>query len=214
MCAFIQIKTRIEELDERTRDIKYQLYIAEQMLARTAAFDGTINETSVNEMVQQIASDNATVDSLVSSAQGLLNELEQDQMQALSNWTYINEVESRIEDLLTNLSSADSDIDRVEELLEDFETDRQALYVNLSMLSDRANYLQSQLVALNFSLVNVSNDSREAYDDVQRLISELTVLRSLTDQLLNLTQQLNYSIESTRAASQQLTQNTNNLVVS
>lgn len=214
MCAFIQIRTRIEELDERTRDIKYQLYIAEQMLARTAAFDGTINETSVNEMVQQIASDNATVASLVRSAQGLLNELEQDQMQALSNWTYINEVESRIEDLLTNLSSADSDIDRVEELLEDFETDRQALYVNLSMLSDRANYLQSQLVALNFSLVNVSHDSIEAYDNVQRLISELTALRSLTDQLLNLTQQLNYSIESTRAASQQLTQNTNNLVVS
>lgn len=183
------------------------------MLARTAEFDGTINETSVNEMVQQIASDNSTVASLVMSAHRLLNELEQDQMQALSNWTYINEVESRIEDLLTNLSSADSDLDRVEELLGDFEIDRQALYMNLSMLSDRANYLQSQLLSLNFSLVNVSNDSREAYDNVQRLISELTVLRSLTDKLLNLTQQLNYSVESTRAASQQLTQNTNNLVV-
>lgn len=210
---FFQIKTRINELDERTRDIKYQLYIAEEMLARTAEFDGTINETSVNEMIQQIASDNATVAGLVMSAQVFLNELEQDQMQALSNWTYINEVESRIEDLLTNLSSADSDIDRVEELLEDFEIDRQALYMNLSMLSDKAHYLQSQLVSLNISLVNVSYDSREAYDNVQRLISELTALRSLTDKLLNLTQQLNYSVESTRAASQQLMQSTNNLVV-
>lgn len=215
MCIhiFFQIKDRIDELYKRTKDIKWQLYIAEEMLNRTAAFDGTINDTSVNEEVQRIAVYNATVASLVTRAHELLSELDQDQMQAFSNWTYINEVESRIEDLLTNLSSADSDIERVEELLEDFEIDRQALYMNLSMLSDEAYYLQSQLVALNSSLVNVSRDSREAYDNVQQLISELTVLRSLTDQLLNLTQQLNYYIESTRAASQQLIQSTNNLVV-
>lgn len=200
-------------MDQLTRDTENQLITAEQMLATTAAFDGTINETSVNEVVREIAFYNTTVASLIQSAQELLSELEQDQIQALSHWANINEVELRVEALLTNLSSAESDISRVEELLEDFEMDQQSLYMNLSMLSDKAHYLQSQLVILNSSLVNVSYGSKEAYTNVWDLMSELTVLRSLTDDVLTLTQQLNHSIETTREASEQLVQSTNNIVV-
>ena len=200
-------------MDELTRDTEQELTTAEQMLATTAAFNGTINQTSVNELVEMIAFYNTTIASNVSRAQELLNELLQDQTQAARDWEEINKLEVMVEELLTNASLAEADIDRVELLVGQFKTERAVLRMNLTNLSVAVYDLLSQLAGLNASKANASRDGSEAYTSVQELVLKLTTLRLQTDSVLNLTRQLNTSIETTRTASQELVKSISNIVV-
>ena len=209
----LQINETISEMDELTTDTEQQLIRARQMLAVTAAFNGTVNLTSVNELVQQIAFYNSTIASLVASAQKLYSELVSNQAHAETIWADIDAEEVMIQALLTNSSLAEADIDGVRELASQLDTEREYLRTNLSGLSLSATDLLTELADLNISVVNASRDSSEAYASVQELLSNLTMLRSQTGNILNIALQLNTSIETTRTASRHLVENTNTLVV-
>ena len=107
----LQINEIIPEMDELTSDTEQQLIRAEDMLAVAAEFNGTVAQTSVDELVQQIAIYNSTIASLVVSAQKLFRELASNQVQAESRWTEIDAEEVRIQALLTNSSLAEANID-------------------------------------------------------------------------------------------------------
>ena len=200
-------------MDGLTRDTEQQLATAEQMLATVAEFDGTVNETTVNDLVQQISFYNSTIASLVSSAQLLLNELVADQTQAHVVWVNISAEERSIHELLENVSLAEDRISTVESLVAQFEQRREDLRSNLTDLSVEALSLGDRLAALNDTLRSASIDSSDAYSSVDELRSNLTALRSQTDYVLNLTRHLNTSIETTSAASQTLEENTRELLV-
>ena len=209
----LQINETVSEMDELTTDTEQQLIRARQMLAVTAAFNGTVNLTSVNELVQQIAFYNSTIASLVASAQKLFSELVSNQAQAETIWADIDAEEVMIQALLTNSSIAEVDIDGVRELASQLDTEREYLRTNLSDLSLSATDLLTELADLSISVVNASRDSSEAYASVQELLSNLTMLRSQTGNVLNIALQLNTSIATTRTASRHLVENTNALVV-
>ena len=200
-------------MDGLTRDTEQQLATAEQMLATVAEFDGTVNQTTVNDLVQQISFYNSTIASLVSSAQLLLNELVADQTQAHVVWVNISAEERSIHELLENVSLAEDRISTVESLVAQFEQRREDLRSNLTDLSVEALSLGDRLAALNDTLRSASIDSSDAYSSVDELRSNLTALRSQTDYVLNLTRHLNTSIETTSAASQTLEENTRELLV-
>ena len=209
----LQINVIISEMDELTTDTEQQLIRAEEMLAVAAAFNGTVAQTSVNELVRQIAFFNSTIASLVVSAQHLVRELVSNQAQAEGRWTEINAEEVRIQALLNNSSLAEQDIDEVRELSSQLDLEREYLRTNLSDLSLSATDLLMELVNLQTSVGNASRDSSVANASVQELLSNLTMLRSQADNVLNISLQLNTSIETTRAASRYLVENTNTLLV-
>ena len=196
-----------------TRDTELQLTTARQMLQTAAAFDGTVNGVSVEELVQQIAFYNTTIASLVARATQLLIELENTHTQALTVWTDINTQETRVHGLLANSSVAEAALITVESLLPQLELQRHQLRQNLSQLSEAASDLVAELVGLNNSVANASRDSNEAYTSVQELMSTLAAVRTQTDRVLNLTRHLNVSIELSQLSSHRLIENTSTLLV-
>ena len=194
-------------------DIEQQLTRAEQMLATTAAFDGTVDETSVNELVQQIAFYNNTIASLAMSADQLLSELMTDHTLAIDTWAAIEALDSNVQTLLAESSLAETTVDRAEALVNQFEAERESLRGNLTRLSMAADDLLAQLAGLSVLAGNASRDSNAAYASVQSLRTDLAALRSEADRALSQAQQLNSSIQTTRTASQQLAQSTDSLVV-
>ena len=194
-------------------DIEQQLTRAEQMLATTAAFDGTVDETSVNELVQQIAFYNNTIASLAMSADQLLSELMTDHTLAIDTWAAIEALDSNVQTLLAESSLAETTVDRAEALVNQFEAERESLRGNLTRLSMAADDLLAQLAGLSVLAGNASRDSSAAYASVQSLRTDLAALRSEADRALSQAQQLNSSIQTTRTASQQLAQSTDSLVV-
>ena len=200
-------------MDELTIDTEQQLVTARRMIETVAAFDGTVNQTSVDELLQQITFYNSTIANLLTSARQLLDELQLDELQATSAWTDITAVEVRVQALLTNYSIAETDVITVEGLLSQLELQRVELRQNLSQLSLTAGDLLVDLAVLNSSVVDVSRDSNEAYTNIQALMANLTILRLQTDNVLGLARQLNASVQMTRVASQMLVQNTTTLLV-
>ena len=194
-------------------DIEQQLTRAEQMLATTAAFDGTVDETSVNELVQQIAFYNNTIASLAMSADQLLSELMADHTLAIDTWAAIEALDSNVQTLLAESSLAETTVDRAEALVNQFEAERESLRGNLTRLSVAADDLLAQLAGLSVLAGNASRDSSAAYASVQSLRTDLAALRNEADRALTQAQQLNSSIQTTRTASQQLAQSTDSLVV-
>ena len=194
-------------------DIEQQLTRAEQMLATTAAFDGTVDETSVNELVQQIAFYNNTIASLAMSADQLLSELMTDHTLAIDTWAAIEALDSNVQTLLAESSLAETTVDRAEALVNQFEAEKESLRGNLTRLSVAADDLLAQLAGLSVLAGNASRDSSAAYASVQSLRTDLAALRSEADRALSQAQQLNSSIQTTRTASQQLAQSTDSLVV-
>ena len=209
----LQINEIISEMDELTSDTEQQLIRAEEMLAMATEFNGTVAQTSVDELVQQIAIYNSTIASLVVSAQKLFRELTSNQAQAESRWTEIDAEEVRIQALLTNSSLAEANIDEVRELALQLDLEREHLRTNLSDLSLSATDLLMELANLQIAVENASQDSNDAYTSIQELLSNLTMLRSQADNVLNISLQLNASIETTRTASRYLVDNTNTLLV-
>lgn len=69
-----QVNETLEEMDDLTRDTEQQLITAGQMLQTTGAFDGTVNGTTVDELLHQILYYNTTITNLVYSAFHLLTE--------------------------------------------------------------------------------------------------------------------------------------------
>ena len=201
-------------MDELTRDTEQQLVTAEQMLARTAAFDGTVNGITVDELVRQIADYNRTVAILFSTAQYLLNSLHRDQEEARGIWSNISALESDIQDLLSDSSLVENSTDAIEYLLNHLDQQRVGLRQNLTQLSEMAMSLTEELWRINGSVVNVSRDTAEASASTEGVKSQLAALRSQVDYVLDLTRQLNNSIETVREASQRLVELTSTIVVS
>ena len=209
----LQTNEIISEMDELTSDTEQQLIRAEEMLAVAATFNGTVAQTSVDELVQQIAIYNSTIASLVVSAQKLFRELASNQAQAESRWREIDVEEVRIQALLNNSRLAEADIDEVRELSSQLDLERDYLRTNLSDVSLSATDLLMELANLQIAVGNASQDGNDAYTSVQELLSNLTVLRSQAYNVLNISLQLNASIETTRVASRYLVGNTNTLLV-
>ena len=201
-------------MDEVTRDTEQQLLTAGQMLATTAAFDGTVNGVSVNELVQQISHYNRTIAALVSSAQNLLTELGQDFTQATDVWTNISALETTIQELLGDSNVTESHLETVESQLEQLDQQRGDLRLNLTHLFDLTMELTRQLTRLNGSVANASRDSDGASVSGEELASQLAALRSQTDMVLDLARELNASIQTTREASQHLVENYTTIIVS
>lgn len=198
---------------ELISDIEQRLNTTEQMLARTGAFDGTVNQSSVDELLSEIMLYNDSIVDLVTSAQRLLAELMEDQEEANRAWEEIEQLNTSVQALLVNASSAQEDVDRAEMLENQFSVEREALRLNLTNLSVKANDLQYQLALLNTSASNSSRSTTAAYVSVQELSSDLQELREQADTVLNLAHQLNSSIQDTQTASQQLVESTNTLLV-
>lgn len=198
---------------ELISDIEQRLNTTEQMLARTGAFDGTVNQSSVDELLSEIMLYNDSIVDLVTSAQRLLEELMEDQEEANRAWEEIEQLNMSVQALLANASSAQEDVDRAEMLENQFSAEREALRLNLTNLSVKANDLHYQLALLNASASNSSRSTTAAYVSVQELSSDLQELREQADTVINLAHQLNSSIQDTQTASQQLVESTNTLLV-
>ena len=194
-------------MEEVARDTEQQLLVAGLMLANTAAFDGTVNGVTVNELVQVIAHYNSTVAALVATAQNLLTELGEDQSEATSTWTDISALETTIQELLGNSTLAQGHLDLVESDLDDLDQQRANLRMNLTHLSELAMDLTTQLTRLNSSVANASRESVDVKASAEELRVQLVALRSHTDLVLELARQLNVSIEATWEATQFLVEN-------
>ena len=200
-------------MNELTKDTEQQLTTASQMLTNVGAFDGTVDQTSVNDLIQLITFYSNTIESLVSSAMQLLSELNDDQLLAQSALVNITAEELMIQELLDTSSLAEDSVNTVESLVAQFELQREDLRNSLTNLSLEAIAVVDRLTSLNTTLMNASRDASDIYDNVDDFKSNLTALRSQTDYVLNVTRQLNNSVDITNVASQTLEENTNNLLV-
>ena len=201
-------------MEEVARDTEQQLLVAGLMLANTAAFDGTVNGVTVNELVQMIAHYNSTVAALVATAQNLLTELGEDQSEATSTWTDISALETTIQELWGNSTLAQGHLDLAESHLEELDQQRANLRMNLTHLSELAMDLTTQLTRLNSSVANASRESVDVEASAEELRVQLVALRSNTDLVLELARQLNVSIEATWEATQFLVENYTTTLVS
>lgn len=127
-------------------------------------------------------------------------------------WTNISTIETRVQDSLEESTSAQSDLDEVESQLDLLDEEREKLRQNLTHLSTIAMDIIQQLTNINGSLVNVTGDSSEASNSGEELSNRVEELRFQANLVLDLSRQLNTSIETTRYLADHLVENTSSLV--
>ena len=201
-------------MSELVLEIELQLNSAAVMLARVLAFDGTLNETSLSDLLSEIELYNNSIIQLAATAEQQLQELMTNQQLANNLWIDIEEQDEYLYDLLANASAAKANIDRANMLEMQLRAEYEALRLNLTSLSMEASTLHDQLALLNATAVNVTYMTEATGTTVQELLSSLQGLREQADVVLNLTYQLIYYTNTTQTASQQLMQSTASLLVS
>ena len=210
---FLQISNTLLAMSELVIEIELQLSSSAEMLARVLAFDGTVNETSLSDLLSEIELYNNSIIQLAAIAEQHLQELMTNQQQTNNLWMDIEEQDEYLYDLLANASAAKSNIDRANMLEMQLHTEYEALRLNLTSLSMKANTLHGQLALLNATAVNSTYMTEATGTTVQELLSSLQGLREQADMVLNLTQQLIYYTNTTQTASQQLVESTASLLV-
>ena len=209
-----QLNTTLTSLTDAVTSIEQQLDMTQMMLDAVNAFNGSVNQTTVQNVWNRAMSYNSTIVALADGANAFLAQLLQDQSLVNDAWMVAENLNVTVESLLTAISQSEGNLSIAVSLVDDFREDFNSLMSNLTLLDVRASMLLLEVGVLSRASNNASQDVATANSSLQVLILNVEQRRALANTALGLAQNLNSSVEAARVAAEETLNSANALMVS
>jgi len=184
------------------------------MLDAVNAFNGSVNQTTIQNVRNRAMSYNSTIVALADGANAFLAQLLLDQSLVNGTWMGAESLNVTVESLLTAISQSEGNLSIAVSLVDNFREDFNSLMSNLTLLDMRVSMLLLGVGVLSQDSNNASQDVATANSSVQGLIMNVGQRRALANTALGLAQNLNSSVEAARVAAEETLNSANALMVS
>lgn len=205
---------RITGYSERVVEIQDELAEAQRMLDAAIAFDGTVNMTTVNDLLVELLMINTTLASEFSRANATFTLVLRDQQSIKNSWNELNMLNESALELAVNLSRGIDITRQAEGLIQDFNETFNSLTSRLTLLAVRFNALHTKFLSINASVANASVSLDDIEADFDSLVTELESRQRDVNETLLLAKQLNTTVISTQSVAQMTLNSVNQLMVS
>ena len=195
-------------------DIEHELADARRMLDRAIAFDGTVNMTTVDELLSEILALNSTIAGDYLRANRTFKYLRRDHEMIKDTWTELNSLNESVQELLVNLTVARANTDEAEMLLKAFNESYYLSKRNLTLLAVRFDMLRRQFLTVDERGSNASMLLDNAEADFDHLVMEVDVRLEEENKALETAVELNVTVNSTKATAQMTLERVDRLLVS
>jgi len=209
-----QLNTTLTSLTDAVTSIEQQLDMTQMMLDAVNAFNGSVNQTTIQNVRNRAMSYNSTIVALADGANAFLAQLLLDQSLVNGTWMGAESLNVTVESLLTAISQSEGNLSIAVSLVDNFREDFNSLMSNLTLLDMRASMLLLGVGVLSQDSNNASQDVATANSSVQGLILNVGQRRALANTALGLAQNLNSSVEAARVAAEETLNSANALMVS
>ena len=205
----ITITTYFNQIEE----IEQELVDAQRMLDRAIAFDGTVNMTTVNELLSDLLAVNSSLAAEYFRANRNVTLLLRDAEMINDTWTELNMLNETVQELIENLTIGRMNTEEARDLLQNFNETHDSLRRNITLLAVRFDMLQRQFLSINATAANISVYLDNAEVQCDELETAIDTKLEEANETLGLAVQLNSTINSTQAVVQMTLDSVNQLLV-
>ena len=184
------------------------------MLDNAIGYDGTVNMTSVAELLSQMSAVNSTIARYLYTANRTTALILEEQQMITDIWGELNLLNELAQELFVNLTLARNSTEEAEVLVQIFNEVYTLLRRNLSSLAVRYDMLNSQVLLINQIATNASMSLVNAEADFDSLVTDVDTSVAEANSVLLKAAELNSTINATQAAAQMTLDSVNRLLVS
>ena len=184
------------------------------MLDNAIGYDGTVNMTSVAELLSQMSAVNSTIARHLYTANRTTALILEEQQMITDIWEELNMLNELVQELFVNLTLARNSTQEAEILVQIFNEAYTLLRRNLSSLAVRYDVLNNQVLLINQIASNASMSLVNAEADFDSLVNDVDTSVAEANSVLLMAIELNSTINATQAAAQMTLDSVNRLLVS
>ena len=184
------------------------------MLDNAIAYDGTVNMTSVAELLSQMSAINSTIARHLYTANRTTALILEEQQMITDIWGELDMLNKLALELFVNLSLARNSTVQAQVLVQGFNETYIQLRRNLSSLAVHYDMLSDQVLLVNQIASNASMSLENAEADFDSLVTDVDASVAEATSVLLKAMQLNRTINATQAAEQMTLDSVNRLQVS
>ena len=184
------------------------------MLDNAIGYDGTVNMTSVAELLSQMSAVNSTIARHLYTANRTTALILEEQQMITDLWGELNMLNELAQELFVNLTLARNSTQEAEILVQTFTEAYTLLRRNLSSLAVRYDMLNNQVLLINQIASNASMSLVNAEADFDSLVNDVDTSVAEANSVLLKAIELNSTINATQAAAQMTLDSVNRLLVS
>lgn len=187
--------------------------MSQLMLDNVNAFDGSVNQTTIQDIQNATMNYSSTLTTLSAMANTFVAQLLRDQILVVNVSMVAESLNMTVETLLADISRSEADLNISASRVNEFRMNFNFLINNLTHLDMRTSSLLTNVRMLSELTNNASMDVAAANNSVQNLLEEVGQRRANTSAVLVSGRLLNNSVDAARVAAQRTLNNTNALMV-
>ena len=188
--------------------------MSQLMLDNVNAFDGSVNQTTIQDIQNATMNYSRTTTTLSAMANAFIAQLLHDQILVINVSMVAENLNTTVESLLADISQSEADLNISASRVANFRMNFIFLMNNLTVLDMRTSSLLTNVRMLSERANNASMDVAAANSSVQNLLEEVGQRRANTSAVLESARLLNISVEAARIAAQRTLNSTGALMVS
>ena len=198
----------------RVETIENALVNAQRMLDNAIGYDGTVNMTSVADLLAWMSAINSTIAQYLYTANRTTALITEEQQMITNIWGELNMLDELAQELLVNLTFARNGTEEAEVLVQVFNETFILLRSNLSSLAVCYDMLNNQILLTNQITSNSSMLLENAEADFISIVTNVNTSVTLANLVLLMAIELNTTINETQVAAQMTLDSLNSLLVS
>ena len=210
----LQLNTTLASLANAVAVVEQELDMSQLMLDNVNAFDGSVNQTTIQDIQNATMNYNSTITTLSAMANAFIAQLLHDQILVINVSMVAENLNTTVESLLADISLSEADLNISASRVANFRVNFIFLMNNLTVLDMRTSSLLMNVRMLSERANNASMDVAAANSSVQNLLEEVGQRRTNTSAVLESARLLNISVEAARVAALRTLNSTGALMVS
>lgn len=187
--------------------------MSQLMLDNVNAFDGSVNQTTIQDIQNATMNYSSTLTTLSAMANTFVAQLLRDQILVVNVSMVAESLNMTVETLLADISRSEADLNISASRVNEFRMNFNFLINNLTHLDMRTSSLLTNVRMLSELANNASMDVAATNNSVQNLLKEVGQRRANTSAVLVSARLLNNSVDAARVAAQRTLNSTNALMV-
>ena len=209
-----QLNATLASLANAVAVVEQDLDMSQLILDSVNAFDGSVNQTTIQDIQNATMNYSSTLTTLSAMANTFVAQLLRDQILVVNVSMVAESFNMTVETLLADISQSEADLNISASRVNEFRMNFNFLISNLTHLDMRTSSLLRNVRMLSELANNASMDIAAANNSVQNLLKEVGQRRANTSAVLVSARLLNNSVEAARVAAQRTLNSTNALMVS
>ena len=176
--------------------------MSQLMLDNVNAFDGSVNQTTIQDIQNATMNYSSTLTTLSAMANTFVAQLLRDQILVVNVSMVAESLNMTVETLLADISRSEADLNISASRVNEFRMNFNFLINNLTHLDMRTSSLLTNVRMLSELANNASMDVAATNNSVQNLLKEVRQRRANTSAVLVSARLLNNSVDAARVAAQ------------